>query len=129
MLETIQGRCIEDYSQVWSVITRLLVMARIISIGTDYKHFTYWQTVSMPLRGSITKIIINFLFRKTCKNCKCSRDGHEVVAEHGARSRLGFVGHDGLDARTLGYTFVPPGLTTARQVYNKTIYIFNLYLQ
>ncbi|ENN78695.1 hypothetical protein YQE_04867, partial [Dendroctonus ponderosae] len=53
---------------------------------------------------------------KTCKNCKCSREGHEIIAEYGARSRLGFVGHEGLDARTLGYTFVPPGLTTARQV-------------
>ncbi|XP_072375221.1 prickle planar cell polarity protein 3-like, partial [Diabrotica undecimpunctata] len=56
-------------------------------------------------------------WRKTCKHCKCSKDGHEIVAEHGARSRLGFVAtHDGLDARSLGYTFVPPGLTSARQV-------------
>ncbi|XP_030747896.1 prickle planar cell polarity protein 3-B isoform X2 [Sitophilus oryzae] len=55
-------------------------------------------------------------WRKTCKNCKCSRDGHEITTEYGARSRLGFVGHDGLDARSLGYSFVPPGLTTARQV-------------
>lgn len=39
-----------------------------------------------------------------------------MIAEYGARSRLGFVPHDGLDARTLGYAFVPPGLTTARQV-------------
>ncbi|KAJ8932080.1 hypothetical protein NQ314_014957, partial [Rhamnusium bicolor] len=54
---------------------------------------------------------------KTCKNCKCTRDAHEIVAEHGAKSRLGFVAnHDGLDARSLGYTFVPPGLTSARQV-------------
>lgn len=60
-------------------------------------------------------------YRKTCKNCKCSRDGHEIIAEHGARSRLGFVAnHDGLDARSLGYTFVPPGLTSARQVRQKT---------
>lgn len=57
-----------------------------------------------------------YCFRKTCKNCKCSRDGHEVVAEHGARSRLGFASVDGLDARSLGYTFAPPGLTSARQV-------------
>ncbi|KAJ8917536.1 hypothetical protein NQ315_005585 [Exocentrus adspersus] len=62
----------------------------------------------MPLKWVLTK---------TCKNCKCPRDGHEVVAEHGARSRLGFVAnHDSLDARSLGYTFVPPGLTSARQV-------------
>ncbi|KAF7279517.1 hypothetical protein GWI33_007099 [Rhynchophorus ferrugineus] len=56
------------------------------------------------------------VWRKTCKNCKCTRDGHEITTEYGAKSRLGFVGHNGLDARTLGYSFVPPGLTTARQV-------------
>ncbi|XP_050309425.1 prickle planar cell polarity protein 3-B-like isoform X3 [Anthonomus grandis grandis] len=55
-------------------------------------------------------------WRKTCKNCKCSRDGHEVVAEHGAQSRLGFVNRDSLEAKELGYTFVPLGLTSARQV-------------
>lgn len=60
-----------------------------------------------------------FVCRKSCKNCKCPRDGHEVIAEHGARSRLGFItNNDGLDARSLGYTFVPPGLSTARQVSN-----------
>ncbi|EFA03661.2 Protein espinas-like Protein [Tribolium castaneum] len=56
-------------------------------------------------------------WRKNCRNCKCLREGHEIVAEHGARSRLGLTSnHDGLDARSLGYTFVPAGLTTARQV-------------
>ncbi|KAJ3633698.1 hypothetical protein MTP99_010631 [Tenebrio molitor] len=56
-------------------------------------------------------------WRKNCKNCKCLKEGHEIVAEHGARSRLGLTSnHDGLDARSLGYTFVPAGLTTARQV-------------
>lgn len=70
------------------------------------------------------------VFRKTCKNCKCSRDGHEVIAEHGARSRLGFaISHEGLDARSLGYTFVPPGLTSARQVRElKYIYVITILI-
>lgn len=64
-------------------------------------------------------------FRKTCKNCKCSRDGHEIIAEHGARSRVGFAATlDGLDARSLGYTFAPPGLTSARQVNLKHTNLF-----
>ncbi|KAF2903813.1 hypothetical protein ILUMI_02365 [Ignelater luminosus] len=57
------------------------------------------------------------LWRKNCNHCKCGRDGHEVIVEHGAKARLGFIiSNDGLEPRNLGYSFVPPGLTTARQV-------------
>lgn len=63
-------------------------------------------------------VTVRFLcYRKNCNHCKCSRDGHEVIVEHGAKARLGFIiNNDGLEPRSLGYSFVPPGLTTARQV-------------
>nr|CAH7740968.1 unnamed protein product [Callosobruchus chinensis] len=95
-------------------------------VNKDNKELIPWQGLALTcvrilqLYCRVFDEDLHSLLRvkeKTCKNCKCSRDVHEVVAEHGARARLGFVqNHDGLDARTLGYTFVPPGLTSARQV-------------
>ncbi|XP_071053150.1 four and a half LIM domains protein 2 isoform X5 [Onthophagus taurus] len=59
------------------------------------------------------------LWRKECKGCKCTRDNHEIVAEQGAKIRLGLnttTLEAGIaDPRSLGYSFVPPGLT-ARQI-------------
>ncbi|KAK9888407.1 hypothetical protein WA026_000656 [Henosepilachna vigintioctopunctata] len=53
---------------------------------------------------------------KNCKNCKCPRDCH-AVSEFAARARIGFNSTgDSLDARTIGYTFVPSGLTKRHQV-------------
>ncbi|KAL3282816.1 hypothetical protein HHI36_005981 [Cryptolaemus montrouzieri] len=53
---------------------------------------------------------------KNCKNCKCPRDSH-AISEFAARSRIGFnTSNDSLDARNVGYTFVPSGLTKAHQV-------------
>lgn len=76
-----------------------------------------WKIISINKFIDYYVVFLFFRFRKSCKNCKCSRDGHEITAEHCARSRLGFIAkHDGLDARSLGYTFIPPGLSTARQV-------------
>ncbi|GJQ70359.1 hypothetical protein Trydic_g22792 [Trypoxylus dichotomus] len=58
-------------------------------------------------------------WRKDCKSCKCARDNHEIIAEQGAKIRLGLSTNQDTgisDPRSLGYSFVPPGLTTARQV-------------
>lgn len=80
----------------------------------------------------INKILICLYvcFRKTCKNCKCTRNGHEIIAEHGARSRVGFAATlDGLDARSLGYTFAPPGLTSARQVIRSIATLYNYIIR
>ncbi|XP_044752555.1 prickle planar cell polarity protein 3-B isoform X7 [Coccinella septempunctata] len=55
-------------------------------------------------------------WRKNCRNCKCPRDNH-AISEFAARSRIGFSSsNDTLDPRTIGYTFVPSGLTKANQV-------------
>ncbi|KAF5288727.1 hypothetical protein FQA39_LY15299 [Lamprigera yunnana] len=56
-------------------------------------------------------------WRKNCLGCKCSRNSHDVVIEHGARARVGLAENNtGLD-RTLGYSYVPQGLNTSQLIH------------
>ncbi|XP_031342260.1 four and a half LIM domains protein 2 isoform X4 [Photinus pyralis] len=56
--------------------------------------------------------------RKNCISCKCSRDIHDVIVEHGGRPRVGLLptAQEITEPRSLGYAFIPSGLTSARLV-------------
>lgn len=65
-----------------------------------------------------------FISRKTCQACKCPRDTHAIYHEQlvSVRDRLGFKqeSHTSkVDARQMGYTWVPPGLLTSAKVIIK----------
>ncbi|CAG9771309.1 unnamed protein product [Ceutorhynchus assimilis] len=106
--------------KVWvkTMLPQCGINEKNISAALPWSGLTWACIRILQLYAKVFDQDINkFNPKKTCKNCRCSKDGHEVQAEHGARSRLGLAGHeDGLNARSLGYTFVPPGLTTAKQV-------------
>ncbi|KAK5645975.1 hypothetical protein RI129_004439 [Pyrocoelia pectoralis] len=53
------------------------------------------------------------LWRKNCVNCKCSRDIHDVIVEHGGRPRVGLLAasQEISEPRSLGYAFIPSGLS------------------
>lgn len=60
-------------------------------------------------------------FRKTCLVCKCPRDTHAIYQEQvtSVKERLGFkptTNVSTLDAKQLGYTWIPPGITTTNKV-------------
>lgn len=61
----------------------------------------------------------NFVSRKTCGSCKCTKDSHDVLHEEwvNVRDRLGFKPVQDPDKRvskersySQGYSWVPPGL-------------------
>lgn len=63
----------------------------------------------------------SFNYRKTCQACKCPRDTHAIYHEQlvSVRDRLGFkqdTHTSKVDARQMGYTWVPPGLLTSAKV-------------
>lgn len=60
-------------------------------------------------------------FRKTCLVCKCPRDTHAIYQEQvtSVKERLGFkptANLSTLDAKQMGYTWIPPGITTTNKV-------------
>lgn len=79
--------------------------------STFYVLFTKCSTFSFLLIS----------FRKTCLVCKCPRDTHAIYQEQvtSVKERLGFkptTNVSTLDAKQLGYTWIPPGITTTNKV-------------
>lgn len=61
------------------------------------------------------------MFRKTCQACKCPRENHAIYQEQvtSVRERLGLkpsTHTSKVDAKQLGYTWVPPGIMTSAKV-------------
>lgn len=61
------------------------------------------------------------LLRKTCLVCKCPRETHAIYQEQvtSVKERLGLktaTNVTTLDGKQLGYTWIPPGITTTNKV-------------
>ncbi|XP_055315709.1 prickle planar cell polarity protein 3 isoform X4 [Sitodiplosis mosellana] len=65
--------------------------------------------------------LFDLIVRKTCLVCKCPRENHAIYQEQvtSVKERLGFkptANISTLNAQQLGYTWVPPGITTANKI-------------
>ncbi|XP_034133256.1 prickle planar cell polarity protein 3 isoform X8 [Drosophila guanche] len=60
--------------------------------------------------------------RKTCQSCKCPREAHAIYQQQttNVHERLGFKlvspADSGVEARDLGYTWVPPGVRASSRI-------------
>ncbi|XP_016965394.1 prickle planar cell polarity protein 3 isoform X5 [Drosophila biarmipes] len=61
-------------------------------------------------------------WRKTCQSCKCPREAHAIYQQQttNVHERLGFKlvspADSGVEARDLGFTWVPPGLRASSRI-------------
>ncbi|XP_015043868.1 prickle planar cell polarity protein 3 isoform X5 [Drosophila miranda] len=61
-------------------------------------------------------------WRKTCQSCKCPREAHAIYQQQttNVHERLGFKlvspADSGVEARDLGYTWVPPGVRASSRI-------------
>lgn len=63
-----------------------------------------------------------FISRKTCQSCKCPREAHAIYQQQttNVHERLGFKlvspADSGVEARDLGFTWVPPGVRASSRI-------------
>lgn len=92
--------------------------------GAKYlKSYCYLLTfIPEFLEKYISKFNILIVFRKTCQSCKCPREAHAIYQQQttNVHERLGFKlvspADSGVEARDLGFTWVPPGVRASSRI-------------
>ncbi|XP_034658626.1 prickle planar cell polarity protein 3 isoform X6 [Drosophila subobscura] len=87
--------------------------------GMDYACL---NVLSIYCKVFDRKEIYDLIVRKTCQSCKCPREAHAIYQQQttNVHERLGFKlvspADSGVEARDLGYTWVPPGVRASSRI-------------
>ncbi|XP_015043871.1 prickle planar cell polarity protein 3 isoform X6 [Drosophila persimilis] len=87
--------------------------------GLDYACL---NVLSIYCKVFDRKEIYDLIVRKTCQSCKCPREAHAIYQQQttNVHERLGFKlvspADSGVEARDLGYTWVPPGVRASSRI-------------
>ncbi|XP_016965396.1 prickle planar cell polarity protein 3 isoform X6 [Drosophila biarmipes] len=87
--------------------------------GMDYACL---NVLSIYCKVFERKEIYDLIVRKTCQSCKCPREAHAIYQQQttNVHERLGFKlvspADSGVEARDLGFTWVPPGLRASSRI-------------
>ncbi|XP_023031869.1 prickle planar cell polarity protein 3 isoform X6 [Drosophila willistoni] len=89
--------------------------------GMDYACL---NVLSIYCKVFDKKEIYDLIVRKTCQSCKCPREAHAIYQQQttNVHERLGFKpmtpshADSSIEARDLGYTWVPPGVRVSSRI-------------
>ncbi|KAI8041015.1 hypothetical protein M5D96_005265 [Drosophila gunungcola] len=87
--------------------------------GMDYACL---NVLSIYCKVFDKKEIYDLIVRKTCQSCKCPREAHAIYQQQttNVHERLGFKlvspADSGVEARDLGFTWVPPGARASSRI-------------